>query len=398
MQYTETNKLRQYEKPIGLATLKSMSLKYFIRQLSASRHLQYWFLQFVGWTGLAVYTLLSLTLYYHSDPDWTHIAHTFLQSPLGLVISLPLRPLYLRIWHWHLLWRLLVVSLAVTLCALVWTVARMLLFIWMADADGLFQSDFGGWFFPGMFVYLSWTLLFYCIHYYQLQQEEHLIAVDLAAQKQEEYLKRLKAETIAKEAQLKMLRYQINPHFLFNTLNAIKGLVHLKENEVASDMILQLSSFLRYSLESNPLLNVTLQKEVDTIKTYLDIEKVRFSERLQVRYILDDAAAKASVPSMMLQPIVENSIKYAISPSENGGTIEIKARVEGRSLSIIVCDDGPGLGFTTTQNKPKGCGVGLQNIEERLKALYESDYQLELMDRSEGGTKVLIRIPYSPLN
>lgn len=390
--YLQTNK---YEKPSELATLRAMSLRNFIHQLSGSRHLQYWFLQFAGWMSLAIYTLLSLTLYYHSDADWKHIAHTFLQSPLGLIISLPLRPLYLRIWNWNILLRLLVVSVAVLICALVWTVTRMLLFIWMADADGLFESDFGGWFFPGMFVYLSWTLLFYCIHYYQLQQEEHLLAVDLAAQRQEEYLKRLKAETVAKEAQLKMLRYQINPHFLFNTLNTIKGLVYLKDNDVASDMIIRLSSFLRYSLESNPLKNISLEKEVETLKVYLDIEVVRFSERLQVRYFIDEAAAKASVPSMILQPLVENAIKYAISPSENGGFIEIKARVESGYLCIMVCDDGPGIGFSSPENKPEGCGVGLQNTEDRLKALYEEDYRLELIRRPEGGAKVLIRIPYS---
>lgn len=371
-----------------------MSLKNFIKQLSKSRHLQYWFLQFVGWTGLAIYTLLSLTLYYQANPEWKHIAHTFLQSPLGLIISLPLRPLYLRIWHWSLMARLLVVSLAVLVCAFIWTVTRMLLFMWMADAEGLFQSDFGGWFFPGMFVYLSWTLLFYCIHYYQLQQEEHLIAVDLAAQRQEEYLKRLKAETIAKEAQLKMLRYQINPHFLFNTLNAIKGLVYLKENDVAADMILRLSTFLRYSLESNPLLNISLEKEVESLKVYLDIEVVRFAERLKVEYKITDEAKKASVPSMILQPIVENAIKYAIAPSENGGTIEIKGWVDDTFLCIAVCDDGPGIGFTTPADKPEGCGVGLQNTQERLVTLYEDDYQFTLSNKAGGGLRVYIRVPY----
>lgn len=371
-----------------------MSLKHFIKQLSKSRHLQYWFLQFVGWTGLAIYTLLSLTLYYRANAEWQHIAHTFLQSPLGLIISLPLRPLYLHIWNWSLMARLLVVSLAVLVCALAWTVARMLLFMWMADEHGLFQSDFGGWFFPGMFVYLSWTLLFYCIHYYQLQQEEHLIAVDLAAQRQEEYLKRLKAETVAKEAQLKMLRYQINPHFLFNTLNAIKGLVYLKENGVACDMILRLSTFLRYSLESNPLLNTSLEKEVESLKVYLDIEVVRFSERLKVEYKITDEAKQGSVPSMILQPLVENAIKYAIAPSENGGTIEIKGWVESGFLCIAVCDNGPGIGFTTPADKPEGCGVGLQNTQERLRALYEDDYQFTLANKEGGGLRVFIRVPY----
>lgn len=371
-----------------------MSLKNFIKQLSKSRHLQYWFLQFVGWTGLAIYTLLSLTLYYRANAEWQHIAHTFLQSPLGLIISLPLRPLYLHIWNWSLMARLLVVSLAVLVCALAWTVARMLLFMWMADEHGLFQSDFGGWFFPGMFVYLSWTLLFYCIHYYQLQQEEHLIAVDLAAQRQEEYLKRLKAETVAKEAQLKMLRYQINPHFLFNTLNAIKGLVYLKENGVACDMILRLSTFLRYSLESNPLLNTSLEKEVESLKVYLDIEVVRFSERLKVEYKITDEAKQGSVPSMILQPLVENAIKYAIAPSENGGTIEIKGWVESGFLCIAVCDNGPGIGFTTPADKPEGCGVGLQNTQERLRALYEDDYQFTLANKEGGGLRVFIRVPY----
>ena len=135
----------------------------------------------------------------------------------------------------------------------------------------------------------------------------------------------LKASTMAHQAHIKMLRYQLNPHFLFNTLNAISTLILLKENDTAEAMVSRLSDFLRYSLDNDPIKRVPLGQEIKALRLYLEIEKVRFDDRLEVLWDIDESCESALVPSMILQPIIENAIKHAISKMENGGRISITA-------------------------------------------------------------------------
>src|SRR5690606_33424470 len=148
-------------------------------------------------------------------------------------------------------------------------------------------------------------------------------------------------------------------------LNAISTLVLIKENDTANAMVSRLSDFLRYSLDKDPIKKVPLEQEIQAIEMYLDIEKVRFEDRLTVSWDVAGEACEALVPSLILQPIIENAIKYAIAKTEQGGQISISAKAFGRDLLIEVTDNGPGADISNGQLQRHG-GVGLSNIRERL--------------------------------
>jgi LytS/YehU family sensor histidine kinase len=236
----------------------------------------------------------------------------------------------------------------------------------------------------------AWSALYYAINYY-LQVEE-----------QADRLERLEAQ--ATSAQLAMLRYQLNPHFLFNTLNSISTLVLLKQTEPANAMLTRLSGFLRHTLVSQPGGKVSVAQEVETLKLYLDIERMRFEERLRTVFKIEPAAARASVPSLLLQPLVENAIKYAVSPQEEGARISLTAQVIGNRLRMTVADTGPGLqGRPLVQRRydnrlsashTVSTGLGLANIRDRLAQTYGDDHRFEIVTPPEGGFTVIIEVPH----
>ncbi len=374
--------------------MKSIYETSIVEAINANRDYQYYLFQLIFWLGLSIVTFLTLTLWY-GTAEWSHVEHTLLQGVLGVVVSFPLRSIYTWLWEKALLARVCLSLLVVALVSAVWTAARMLTFIWIVQEEKNLWADFGGWYFGSFFIFLCWTALYYGVKYYHLMQEEHTKALDAAAEAQKELYKRLKAEAVAKEAQLKMLRYQLNPHFLFNTLNAIYALIKLKDTQTAQRMVQQLSRFLRYSLDNDPVHRVDLAKEMEALMLYLNIEQTRFAERLTLDIDVTEEARSALIPSLLLQPLVENAIKYAISPSENGGIIGIRACVEDQKLCIEVWDSGPGL--SVSEEVFSGArGVGLRNTMERLKTLYEDDHCFELGSAETGGLKVNICIPYEP--
>lgn len=254
-------------------------------------------------------------------------------------------------------------------------------------------SDFGGWLFGSILIFLSWVAFYHLVKYYQLLQNQHQTLLELASDSQKEQLKRFQAEAIAHEAQLKMLRYQLNPHFLFNTLNAISTLILLKENVTANTMVTKLSEFLRYSLDKDPMKKVTLSNEIQALELYLAIEKVRFEERLQVHFNISEHCQKALVPSMILQPLAENAIKHAIATQELGGAITISVSNFANDLMIEVADDGPGADIIDG-NLYRESGVGLVNTRERLQALYQENFSLVVANNTPSGVKVNIRMPF----
>src|SRR5262249_2851941 len=153
----------------------------------------------------------------------------------------------------------------------------------------------------------------------------------------------LRAQSLAHDAELRMLHYQINPHFLFNTLNAISSLVLDGRSELAEKMLLRLSGFLRYSLDRQPTELAALTAELEAQRKYLEIEQIRFGDKLEVRFEIEPGLENAKLPSLILQPILENAIKYAITPNAEGGRIDVRARRDDGLLRICVEDDGPGL-------------------------------------------------------
>ena len=169
-------------------------------------------------------------------------------------------------------------------------------------------------------------------------------------------------------------------------------------------MLSRLSSFLRYTLVNEPTGRVTVAQEVETLKLYLDIERMRFEERLRTAFRIDPVTESALLPSLLLQPLVENAIKYAVSPQESGAEITIAAQLVGPNLRITVSDTGPGLqntaggnrfaGVTFDGGEPVSTGVGLANIRDRLAQAYGEDHRFETLEPPEGGFAVLIEIPF----
>lgn len=359
-----------------------------------NRVYQFWLMQLIGWGGLGMVTFFSLTLWY-ATATWDHVSHTIVQSLLGMILSIPLHRICLVVWSRPILSRIGWSLLAVIVVSVLWTILRIYTFTLITGSGGIW-ADFGGWYFSSFLVYLCWVALYYGNKYYYQAQMEYLKTQTAAAATREEQLKRLKAEADAKSAQLGMLQYQLNPHFLFNTLNSISALVKFQEAEKAQKMITQLGHFLRYSLDTDPSLTISLQQEIEALMLYLDIERTRFGERLRLDFEVDEQAKRAQVPSLLLQPLAENSIKYAISANENGGTIKLRATVQQDELRLELTDTGPGA--TSEQPAPKtGRRVGLHNTLQRLKTLYDEAYMFDIDLHPSGGLKISIRIPYNPV-
>ena len=194
------------------------------------------------------------------------------------------------------------------------------------------------------------------------------------------------------QANLRALKMQLHPHFLFNTLNSIAALVRKNENRTAVKMLAKLGDFLRLALENKGVQEIPLKQELDFLERYLEIEKIRFQERLTVRMEADPDVQEAYVPNMILQPLVENAIHHGIAPHAEAGRIEIHARRDGGRLVMQVRDDGPGL----TPKKSGRQGVGLENIRERLATLYGAEQAFTLNNAETGGLVATITIPFSP--
>ena len=194
------------------------------------------------------------------------------------------------------------------------------------------------------------------------------------------------------QAQLQALKTQLHPHFLFNTLNAISQLVYENEAE-AEKTISQLSELLRISLKSQQTHEVKLLDELNFLKLYLDIQQTLFQSRLKVIWRILPQTLDAYLPNMILQPLVENSIRHGIAPKVSGGTIKIIATREENWLTLRICDDGLGLGFHPKQTKQ--FGIGLSNTKERLRHLYGEEYEFRLIESTDNcGTIVFLKIPF----
>lgn len=193
----------------------------------------------------------------------------------------------------------------------------------------------------------------------------------------------------AKAAELRSLRYQVNPHFLFNTLNSLSALVMTGKGQAAETMIQTLSAFYRRSLAEDPTGESLLEQEVALQRAYLEIETVRFPDRLKTRIELPTALEDAIVPGMILQPLVENAVKYAVAPTNRPVIVRIAAREELGWLVIEVSDDGP----SAAQSGKAGFGIGLANVRDRLEARYGNEASLAAGPAPDGGWRAILRLP-----
>ncbi|HET9335734.1 MAG TPA: sensor histidine kinase [Sphingomicrobium sp.] len=335
----------------------------------------FWVLQSIGWTG---YFFLRTISGLANSLGAMFIVHTLILTMTGYSLTLLMASLYRRLITMRALWTV-VISLGTAILA---SVAFSFIETWSLAT--FINPDFkpaGMQYFGALILDFSilaaWSALYYGINYYLLLEEE----ID----------QRARLESQASSAQLAMLRYQLNPHFLFNTLNSISTLVLLRQTERANAMLSRLASFLRYTLVNEPTAKVTLVQEVETLKLYLEIEKMRFEDRLRPHFKIDGDAIGARLPSLLLQPLIENAIKYAVTPAEHGADIWITAQREGHAVRIEVADSGPGQGATPVD--AQSTGVGLANIQDRLAQAYGPAHGFSTRTNEHGGFSVIIEIP-----
>ena len=347
-----------------------------LTQLRSSRNVLFWSLHAAGWLayGLAVY--FGFLFYKQPAGIGPVIA---IAATAGFVLSWPMRYIYRAIWGRGERWVIPVVFTTAYLTAL-----ALRIVINVACQHFIDQKPFHSLFdlFEGAlistYLLLCWSALYFGIKYYESKQQQQEAV--------------LKAVTLAQEAQLKMLRYQLNPHFLFNTLNAISTLILDNQNRTANHAVMRFSEFLRYTLDQDPMKRVTLRQEIEALDLYLGTERLRFGERLRLEYAIEGTALEGLVPSLLLQPLLENALKYAVSPREQGGMVRIEGRARGAMLEVSVIDDGPGLNDGSRPAERRG-GVGLRNTRERLAVLYGDNYRFAVLN-SRPGLRVEMALPF----
>jgi hypothetical protein len=365
-----------------------------IKNLLANQQKLFWVLHLGGWLAWGLFAKYAFTMAISEEMVPNYFFYVMLITAIAVVFSLGLRYIYRFLWSRPLWQQALGFLLGSSAAGFLWIRSRSFIYsTWFEKA-----KDMEAWmekmgeaaemyekvyyvesFTTGWIPMLAWSTLYFAIKYYQIFQEVQKSA--------------LKSAAMAHEAQLKMLRYQLNPHFLFNTLNAISTLVLERQTEDANRMVTRLSSFLRYSLDNDPMQKITLDQELAALKLYLDIEKVRFEDRLSLELDIGEEASHAVIPSLLLQPLVENAIKYGIARSEDGGRLRIAAKVFAGDLLLELSDDGPGAELVDGLI-PNATGVGLRNTQERLVELYGNQHSFRLSETSPHGLTVNIRIPF----
>ncbi len=358
----------------------------------ADKARMFWILQVAGWLGFFALHILSVSTFV-AGRSTDSLLYSVASSLIGfLTTSMLARPIYRFARRQGPAVLLAIVLTSAILMAVGMSVMKAYTFGilfgngWM-DLRGaslgttnlllLIVPDLPA----NLFLLGSWAGFYFGINYYLKLRSEMERAI-LSAR-------------LADQAQLKMLRYQLNPHFLFNTLNAISTLVLEQDGKQANSMLTQLSAFLRYSLDSDPLQKTTLAEEVRALELYLAIEKTRFADRLTVTFEIDENTMGAYVPSLILQPAIENAIKYAIAQMESGGEIRITAKREGGALAMTVCDNGPNAPEDPNALlKNVKTGVGLVNMRDRLTYLYQDRGEFRLRHVEPQGLCVSLRIPF----
>jgi len=348
-----------------------------------------WAVIFLCWTGFALFFTSQSYMFQARSAGTIEWKGTLFNWLLGSYTWFALTPLVLKLSNRFPLQRgKLLRSVAVhAIAAPLFNITNIVLFVIALgvitgprlEARSLLESvwhfviaEFHG----GMLVYWVIIGVSQATDYYRRYRERELLASNL--------------ETRLVKAQLDALRMQLHPHFLFNALNSVSVLMR-KDVDAADRMLLQLSGLLRVTLARNAAHEIRLRQELEILERYLEIEQIRFQDRLTVRTRVDPSALDALVPQLFFQPLVENAIRHGISDRETGGVIDIRAERQNGMLCLQVRDNGPGL------NTPRGNlveGVGLSNTRSRLEYLYGSGSRFEVGDAEEGGLIVTAAFPF----
>jgi two-component system, LytTR family, sensor kinase len=349
-----------------------------LEQFRSNRNVLFWSLHAAGWAAYGLTQYFGALLY---EKPASYARVIAVSAVAGFLLSMPMRYIYRRLWSRPTRTRIAGVLLTCYVTALALRIVINLSYKAFVEPDWQAQTFFElfGGTLSTTYLLVCWSVLYFGIKFYESQR------------KQEEAM--LKAVALAQEAQLKMLRYQLNPHFLFNTLNAISTLILDNQNRKANHAITRLSEFLRYTLDQDPMKKVTLGQELEALDLYLGTERLRFGERLRLEYAVEPDALEALVPSLLLQPLLENSLKYAVSAREQGGVVRIEGRVREGLLELAVIDDGPGLregGASPGGGERRG--VGLRNTRDRLAVLYGEKCRFAVLN-SHPGLRVDMALP-----
>ncbi len=339
-----------------------------------------WLTLLVGWTPVLLGTVVAaLTVLGQTNQLLNH-ALFLLAFTLG---SIPLGVVQRRLWRRGTSWRRSVGVLLAFSLGLAFVSTTVV--IWVATRIGSIPGKFQWRFVFGSmdvvwFVLIAFCAIYMVIGYYVSMQEERLRALAAAA--------------LARDAELRALRYQLHPHFLFNTLNAISTLVVEQRTHDATRMIARLGDFLRATLDGDGAHEVSLADELSLTEHYLDIEKARLGERLTISMQIGPDTLRAAVPYLLLQPLVENAIRHGIAPRREGGHLEIQVTHAGERLHLNLRNDGLGVPEKLSRGAPDSSSVGLRNVRERLERLYEHNHAFELTFAEDGCCQVLIDLPF----
>jgi two-component sensor histidine kinase len=342
-------------------------------------------LQLLGWSAFAAAMAASRVGRF---PLAYMVATKGAMALLGALYSTALlRPVYRRLMRGDPpTFRVVAVTaVASYLAATVWTMSHGVTDAWLVRTMLRRDVALSFWYLFGGTLYNAFTMLAWSVLYVGIKHQQALYA---------ERERALRAESLATRARLDALRWQLNPHFLFNSLNAISTLVVDNRPAEAAKMISRLADLLRSTLDVQGDGEVPLEQELELVQRYLDIEQVRLGNRLSVEIDVDAGARGARVPSLVLQPLVENAVKHAIAPREGPGRLVVRAVRNNGRLELSVEDDGATTADPSLAARDDGGGIGLANTRERLRHLY-ADQQSLTLDRSDlGGVRVRIELPF----
>jgi two-component system, LytTR family, sensor kinase len=338
---------------------------------------RFWLLQVAGWTTYAVAMALSR---FGIFPIRYMVVSKGVLAILGFLCSLLLWQSYRRLLRSNpSIVRIVIASVVLSyITAALWTALDNVTNLPIAAAllgretsiDSVFQLFVGSVY--NAFTLLAWSLLYFGIKYYEALRVERE--------------RSLRAEALAQRAQLEALRYQLHPHFLFNSLNAVSTLIVERRNEEASRMVSRLSDFLRLTLTGAGADEAPLSDEMEFVRRYLEIEQVRFGDRLVVTYDVADDAWSVPVPHLVLQPLIENAIQHGIAQREDGGHLTIRARRTYERLTLEVLNDAPLNHGTTSSERER---IGLANTRQRLRHLYGDGARLEVSGGPDSARAVI---------
>jgi hypothetical protein len=331
-----------------------------------------WFFQIAGWIGFGITDALISNLSYISGSLGNFLAW-LVSLTLGFLISLGL-----RVYYKHFFTKNSGI-LSVVLLIISGSFAAALLWQYMGEYIRmfLFPAEYVASYHPGQLVgriyLLLWPFLVWSILYFGLKFWINMV---------EEKIRASKADSETRQAQLQMLRYQINPHFLFNTLNSIKALMR-RETVVAENMITEFSEFLRYSLRHNGKTFISLEEEIEIVKKYLLLEKIRFENRLVYSFENSEESLKIPVLCFLFQPFVENAIKHGLKNSPSGIELHIRSFIKNNELHLEIENTGR---WVTESDES---GTGIRNVTDRLATAYPGNHTFKIEKVAE---RVLVTI------